>query len=192
ITVSFDAISSGYPADQLSALAHRLVASAGAVPGVTSAAASACGLLAGCSSSGSFRIEGAGDDPKPLYRNWVTPGYFQNAGIRVVAGREFSERDTASAPQVAVVNETVVRRYFPGQSAVGKHVASSLEIVGVVRDARTQSLHDEPVPMIYVPADQAFAFQQRMLTNLDVRAAGAPAAVEQQLRAAIRASEPNL
>jgi len=195
MTVSFDPTSSGYKLSDTPALARRLVADAQTVPGVASAAASSCGLIANCSSSGGFLVEGAGPDSVSLYRNWVSPGYFATAGIPLVAGREFSERETAQSPHVAIVNETIARRYFPGQNAIGKRLGSSaldMEIVGVARDARTQSLHDPPVPMVYVPIEQKPPDQQPTLTNLDVRVAGAPASIDAALRQAFRQAEPNL
>src|SRR5439155_26356079 len=185
----------GYTADQLPALARRLVASASAVPGVAASAAATCGLIAGCSSSSDFRIEGAGEESHSSYRNWVSPGYFSTAGIPLVGGREFSDRDSEHAPRVAIVNETIARRYFRGKNPIGQRLGLpqlDTEIVGVVRDARTQTLHELPVPMAYFPIDQKPPNQQPTLTNLDVRVAGAFAAVEPALRDAIRRSEPNL
>jgi predicted permease len=195
VTVSLDPHSSGYPPDQLPMLAARLVATAAAVPGVASAAASTCGLIAGCSSSGGFLVEGVRDESVPLFRNWVTPGYFATTGIPLVAGRDFSEHDTATAPRVAIVNQTLAARYFPGRSAIGKRIGGSqldIEIIAVVRAARTQSLHAEPVAMAYFPVAQKPIGPQPSLTNLDVRIAATNVRIEPALRDAIRRSEPNL
>jgi ABC-type antimicrobial peptide transport system permease subunit len=112
-----------------------------------------------------------------------------------VAGRDFGERDIASSPQVAIINESIARRYFAAQNPIGKRLGPSgldIEIVGVVRDARTQSLHDLPVPMVYFPIEQKPAGKQPTLTNLDVRISGSSASIEPALRQAIRLSEPNL
>jgi predicted permease len=195
VTVSFDPVSSGYRADQMVPLAQRLVTTATTVPGVTSAAAATCGLIANCSSSSSFRITGAGDEAVPLFRNWVTPGYFATTGIPLAAGREFADRDAATAALVAIVNEAAVRRYFQGRSAIGQHLDNGLvdaEIVGVVHDARTQTLHELPVPMAYFPFAQKPGNQQPSLTNLDVRVAGGSPAIDTAIRAAIRREEPSL
>ena len=195
VTVSFDPISSGYTADQLPALARRLAEAAGTVPGVVASSASTCGLIAGCSSSGGFQFEGSEGDDHTLYRNWVGPGYFSTVGMRLMNGRDFTEQDSSHAPMVAIVNERIARHYFPGQSPIGKRLGYSrpdVQIVGVVRDARTQTLHDLPVPMVYFPIDQKPTHQQPALTNLDVRVAGASVMVEQALREAIGRSEPNL
>ena len=127
--------------------------------------------------------------------NWVSPGYFLTAGIPLVAGREFDERDGEHAARVAVVNESIARRYFPGLNPIGRRIGSSkleTEIVGVVRDAHTQTLHEPPVPMIYFPIDQRPAARNTSITNLDVRVAGDPRQVVADVRTAIRRAEPGL
>jgi predicted permease len=197
VTASFDAATSGYAPVQMPALARRLVAAARTVPGVTSASASRCGLVAGCSSSSGFRIERA-EENVSLYNNWVGPRYFVTVGIPLVSGREFDERDTEHSPRVAIVNESVAGRYFQGQSPIGRRLGFSqpdTEIVGVVRDARTQTLHGQPVPMVYFPIDQIdqkAAIVQTALTNLDVRVAGDAGRAVSAVRDAIRRAEPGL
>ena len=195
VTVSFDAVSSGYTLSDAPALGRRLAGAARAVPGVVAAAASTCGLINDCSSSGGFLVEGAGAGSVTLFRNWVTPGYFATVGIPLASGREFTDRDTAESPRVAIVNDTIARRYFPGQNPIGKRLgdaALDIEIVGVAHDARTQTLHDPPVPLAYFPLAQKLPNQQPTVNNLDLRIAGAPAAVVSAVRPALRASEPSL
>ena len=78
----------------------------------------------------------------------------------VLAGRAFTERDVAGAPAVVVVNQSLARRYFPGESPLGKRVDFSWdttgmqEIVGVVADVREQALHQPAGPTIYIPVAQ--------------------------------------
>jgi predicted permease len=194
VTASFDPITSGYESAQYAPLARRLVAAARTVPGVVSASASRCGLVAGCSTSSSVRLEGAAETVSSNM-NWVGPGYFLTAGIPRVAGREFDERDDEHGTRVAIVNESIARRYFPGQHPVGRRLAYAqldIEIVGVVRDARTQTLHEPPVPMIYFPIDQRPAARNTAITNLDVRVAGDPRQAIAAVRDAIRRAEPGL
>jgi predicted permease len=127
--------------------------------------------------------------------NWVSPGYFVTAGIPRVAGREFDERDNEHGTRVAIVNESIARRYFPGQNPVGRRLAYAqldIEIVGIVRDARTQTLHEPPVPMIYFPMDQRPAARNTAVSNLDVRVAGDPRQAVAAVRDAIRRAEPGL
>jgi predicted permease len=195
VSVSFDPIDSGYTAEEMPALGRRLVETVSSVPGILSASVSRCGLIAGCTSSGSYMIEGI-DDPATLYQNWVSPGYFANVGIPLVAGREFDDRDRQNGQPVTIVNESIARRWFPGVNPVGRRLGPSrpdMEIVGVVRDARTQSLHDAPVPMAYFPVTQTTGLiRQSSLTNLDVRVSGGAGPSLGALRDAIRRSEPRL
>ena len=60
-----------------------------------------------------------------LHKNWVSPGYFQTAGIPVVSGREFDEHDREHSSQLAIVNESIARRYFPGQNPLGRRLRFS-------------------------------------------------------------------
>jgi predicted permease len=198
VTASFDPITSGYVSEQYAPLARRLVAAARTVPGVVSASASRCGLVAGCSTSSSVRLEGA-EGTASSNMNWVSPGYFLTAGIPRVAGREFDERDNEHGARVAIVNESIARRYFPGQNPVGRRLGAStrgleldIEIVGVVRDAHTQTLHEPPVPMVYFPIDQRPAARNTAITNLDARVAGDPRQAIAAVRDAIRHAEPAL
>ena len=198
LTASFDPITSGYVSPQYAPLARSLVAAVRTVPGVMSASASRCGLVAGCTSSSSVRFEGA-EGTVSSNMNWVTPAYFLTAGIPLVAGREFDERDNEHGARVAVINESIARRYFPGQSPIGHRLGAStrelelnIEIVGVVRDAHTQTLHEPPVPMVYFPIDQRPAARYTAPSNLDVRVAGDPRQVVAAVREAIRRAEPGL
>jgi len=113
----------------------------------------------------------------------------------VVDAREVDERDNEHGARVAVINESIARRYFPGQNPIGRRLAYAqldMEIVGVVRDAHTQTLHEPPVPMIYFPIDQRPAARNTAPSNLDVRVAGDPRQAVAAVREAIRRAEPGL
>src|SRR6185503_2794992 len=134
--------------------------------------------VAGCSSTSSYAVEGLTGDAS-VRQNWVTPGYFATTGIRLGSGREFGEGDREGSAPVAVVNASFARRYFPGRNPIGRHIghkaappqvtALDIEIVGVVEDARTQSLHDAPEPMAYLPVGQWGTNSRGSVTTLDVR-----------------------
>jgi predicted permease len=194
VTASFDPLTSGYAADEMPSLGRRLVDAARSAPGVTSAAASRCGLVAGCSSSSAFRLQTAGEI-LIFNENWVTADYFLTVGIPLVAGRAFDDRDTDRSPRVVIVNESIARRYFGGQNPVGRRLGfpqPDTEIVGIVRDARTQTLREPPVPMVYRPLDQKSTNTFTPLTNLEVRVAGDPGRTAASIREAIRRAEPDL
>ncbi|HYL99306.1 MAG TPA: ABC transporter permease [Blastocatellia bacterium] len=93
----------------------------------------------------------------------VSPDYFRVMRIPLLRGRFFSEQDSASNPNVAIISETLARRYFPNQDPIGRNMRFgfppngdvSREIVGVVGDVRDLGLSQEPGPMMYVPFAQA-------------------------------------
>jgi hypothetical protein len=126
--------------------------------------------------------------------NWVGPGYFLTTGIPLIAGREFDDRDGEHAARVAIVNESIVRRYFPGLNPIGRRIGSSrldTEIVGVARDTPHQTLHDPPVPMVYFPIDQGPRHATHGHQSRCARR-GRPAANHCNVRTAIRGAEPAL
>jgi putative ABC transport system permease protein len=91
----------------------------------------------------------------------VTPDFFHTLKIPLLEGRVFTERDTAASPPVVVINQALARRFFPGESPLGKRVrmGDSLpvwrEIVGVVADLRQRNLDEDSAPIAYRPWDQA-------------------------------------
>jgi putative ABC transport system permease protein len=99
--------------------------------------------------------------PVRAHPRLVSPDYFSTLGIPLVRGRTFDERDSASAPLVAVVNETAVRRFWPSGDPIGQRISLGsperwLEIVGVVGDVRYEALNVEAEPEAYVPQRQGF------------------------------------
>jgi predicted permease len=97
-----------------------------------------------------------------IQRATVPPGYFQFMGIRMIDGRDFTERDDANAPPVLIVNETFAHRYFGGASPIGRKVGGhsgpiAATIVGEVKDSKYNTPIEEPMPYFYVPFRQVFA-----------------------------------
>ena len=123
----------------------------------------------------------------------VTPDYFRALRVPVLRGRAFTERDDAGSPMVAVVNETLARKVFPGEDPVGKHITIwrdekfPREIVGVVGEAKPQGLDSDPMFQIYVPERQDAAWGG---LSLVVRARGDAAALAQAVRGEVRALDP--
>jgi putative ABC transport system permease protein len=124
----------------------------------------------------------------------VTPGYFRAIGIQVTSGRLFTDADRAGAPPVAIVNETMARRYWPGKSPVGSRVKYTgtremREVVGVIRDVRHWGL-DAPVnPEMYVPLAQLPMWN---LTFVVTAKDGDPATLASGIREQLQAIDPNL
>jgi putative ABC transport system permease protein len=97
------------------------------------------------------------------YFNLVDPGYFPTMRTPLVAGRNFNASDSAHSPPVAVINQTVARQFFPGVNPVGRIYRAEgggrkldppVEVIGVVKDAKYDSVREEPVPTIYRPLAQ--------------------------------------
>jgi len=159
------------------------------LPGVQSAAASS-GIPFDAGTLGSVEIPGK-DVPEaaaPVFFTGVTPGYFRTLGITLLRGRALTPADDSS---VVVVNESLVRTYFPGENPIGRTIAyyggsTRSEIVGVVADTRQQSLAEPAPPQIYTTLDPGTYLHVMIRTAGD--AGGAAAA----LREAIRTVDPNL
>ncbi|MGI9107940.1 MAG: ABC transporter permease [Pyrinomonadaceae bacterium] len=101
--------------------------------------------------------------------NVVSPGYFPTLGINLLRGRGFDDADREGAPRVAVINETMARRYWPNEDAVGKRfqmgtrdAGEPLEIVGVVKDGKYLTLGEDPLPFFYLPFAQSYDAQMTL------------------------------
>ena len=192
VSVTFSPSASGYSAAQLPALSTRLVDAVMSTPGFVSAAVSTCGLLDNCQYSSSYLIDGDRTrDEVDLDENYVGPGYFATAGIPITAGREFDDRDRDGGALVAIVSESVAKRYYPGLDPIGRRIGDrefTAEIVGVVGDVRPRELRDAPVPMLY------FAIRQwpSRPNNLAVRVSGDVSGAVASVRAALQRAEPGL
>jgi predicted permease len=100
-----------------------------------------------------------------VYFNFVAAGYFETLRTPLLAGRDFNEGDTKNAAPVAIVNQAVARKYFSGLNALGRHFrrgdvpadqpASMIEIVGIVKDSKYDSLRQVTPPTVFIPATQA-------------------------------------
>jgi predicted permease len=124
----------------------------------------------------------------------VSEGYFRALGMPL-RGRDFAATDTEDAPRVAIVNETLARRYWPGQNAIGKRLTMPLrergpeiEVVGVVPDGKYVELTEVQHPFVYVPWKQ----MHRPRLTLHVRGAGEPALLAGAVRTAIREAAPEV
>jgi putative ABC transport system permease protein len=141
--------------------------------GVESVAAVSSLPLSGGGDVISFEVEGrpiapvAGQAVDSEYRI-ITPGYFATMGIPLVKGEAITERHTADAPAVIVINETFAKRFFPNEDPIGKRLnlgnpqtAPWRAIIGVVKDVRHEGLDTEPYPQMYSPVAQ---FPRRAMT----------------------------
>jgi predicted permease len=163
------------------------------LPGVTSASLINSAPFGMMFIQGDFEI---GGQPKPTLMAGqpnIEAGYFKTMGIPLLEGREFTARDTADAPKVAIVSQSIVREYFPGGpgAALGQRVRLEyggsgewLTVVGVVADIRQMGLDRNVQPMIYVPFQQERGGSIRFVSF--VARTNTPAIVAEGIRAEIR------
>jgi putative ABC transport system permease protein len=123
----------------------------------------------------------------------VSPQYFHVLGMTLLRGRLFVDQDLEDTPSVAVINQAAARTYWPNQDPVGKHVhvrsrAAWTTIVGVIADARTESLADAGIPELYLDIYQRPA----KFLAFYLRGQVDPAAVFAQVRTQIQAVDPEL
>ena len=99
---------------------------------------------------------------------WVSPGYFRAMRSPIIQGREFTEQDRANTQGVAVIDETVARRYWPHENPIGAHLNffdHDYEIVGVAGGVKHNSLDEEPVTTLYAPIAQTPRIVVSFLAN---------------------------
>jgi predicted permease len=146
-----------YSPERIRAFYAELLNRANALPGVQSAAVADAPLLAGTYVDG-LSFEGSPESAEVSLRT-VSPRFFETMGIRLLAGRDFAASDDAQSPRVAIVNDTIARRYFAGRSAIGQRIGvggdPDTEIIAVIADTKYRDLR-APVPnTVYVPMPQA-------------------------------------
>ena len=145
------------------------------VPGVKSSAVITNLPLYKQGNSTNIALEGRPDPPpsqEPIITTRViSPKYFETMGIPLLSGRQLTDQDTGNSPTVTVVSETMARRYWPGENAIGKRVAFGraekeadwIQIVGVVKDVRQYDLITEVKPQMYLSYQQIPFFVPRDL-----------------------------
>jgi predicted permease len=174
-------------------LITELLQRAKAVPGVESASVSFDGVLGGAGGIRGFRFEASPAPPgkERAGASWVSPGYFQTAGISLLEGREFSLVERANSLPVVIVSRTMARRYTGSDRAVGRKFVfngKSYEIVGVAEDAKHGDLRQPFQPFVYFSALQSAS----AVHSLEVRTALPPSGVASEIRSLIRDVDPRL
>ncbi len=168
-----------------------------AAPGVQAVTGSNPALLTGSVNGTGIFVQGRTyqlDAKVDINRLVVLPSFFDIMGVPLLAGRGFTARDDDKAPKVAMLNSAAVRKYFPGENPVGRRIGQSpeenatMEIVGVVRDVKYNSVRDEAPPTMYVP----YAQTRGGGVMLEVRTAGDPVRAMSTIREAVRRIDPNL
>jgi predicted permease len=192
--VSFDIELQGYDEARGRLFLDSVVERVSALPGVASVTIAQAAPL-GFSLFRSVFPEGQeGERGVMVQVNSVRRGYFETLGIPLRRGRAFGDTDLAGAPPVAVVNETMAARFWPGQEALGKRFKffgddqPVREIVGVARDAKYNTLGEDPQPYVYLPLEQAYTGA----VTLIARASGDPAPILLPLQRELKALQRDM
>jgi predicted permease len=190
-----------YSPAQTVALANRIREQAAALPGVQSASASRMGLLTGDSAGSDMAAEGyvpLESEDTHVHENWVGFDYFATLGVPLISGREFNTSDTLKSPLVAIVSESLARRFFGGRNPLGLHLGIGAKqdkahpdilIVGLVKDSKTTDAHEALRPMVYLPYAQ---LEDLGNVTFYVRTRQEPEAMAKTLRELVAAIDSNL
>jgi predicted permease len=183
---------------QLAPVHDEILRQVNALPGVVSSSMALFEILAGSRWTSTISFQGADVPIRPSPHMFVaTPDYFRTVGMTLLRGRGFHAADRAGAPAVAIVNETLARK-VAGGDALGKRFHHgdpsapeplAIEVVGIVRDAKIDDLRQAPRPTAYRPLAQALDVG---VNALQVRAAGDPALLTDQVRRVVQAVNPAL
>jgi predicted permease len=199
VFVRVDAEGGGLSDERKFQFLHDAIARLKVLPGVRDATLSKPTLLSGGSSGNPMFVQGreyAGyvEERDSIRRVIVAPNYFAAMGIPLVSGRGFTDRDHQKAPEVAMINEAAARKFFPNDHPIGRRFGLSIdnknaiEIVGIVRDVRYNSLREPPPPTLYLPHLQSNP-EDLVFT---VRTAVDPAGIMPSLRSAVSHADPNI
>jgi macrolide transport system ATP-binding/permease protein len=196
-TLEIDANTDYSTAARQLALSHSLIETVSAVPGVQSAAiVNSLPVTCNCSAS-PYRVLGqpwSGTQQSADSRT-VSTEYFATLQARLLSGRSFAESDDASHPLVAVINQDMAQRFFPGQDPIGQTIgdqslspASLHRVIGVIGNIREGALNDPTFPAVYFPVQQSPSDYFFLVT----RTTQPPAAALPALVSAIRKLDPGI
>ena len=180
------------------------------VPGVESVTLTRQGLLSGGGTQGSIRVPGFEPPPRENtlinvggeleldvpYFAQVGPDFCRTLGMTILRGRDISAQDNETAPKVALVNEAFARYYFNNQDPIGRRFdrgsadGGEVEIVGLVKDAKANSVREQTPRTFYVPFFQDSSSWRE--TSFQIRTVGDPLELAAALRREVQAIDPNL
>jgi len=188
-------VQAGYDAPRAQNFQDQLLERVKAIPGVESAALARLTPLSYASfSSSPIAVDGYQPPPdeQPIVEyNEVGPDYFATIGIPLVSGREFNRADDEKSALVAIVNQTMAAKYWLGRNPMGERLQVKgrwLQVVGVAKDSKYESVRETPKPFFYVPLHQNFARG----AGLNIRTRLSPDTMRAALTREVHAIDRNL
>jgi predicted permease len=187
----------GYDAAREKALYEELASRIASRPGVESVAFTSIVPLGLAGMNTSITYEGEPIEGSPSHTSsvsFISPGYFRTLGMQLTMGRDFTPTDREGAPQVAIVNQAMAEAFWPGENPIGKRISQAspsgpfLEIVGVARNGKYESVNEQQRLALYRPVAQE---RQSNLTMLIRMRPGSPSPLA-DARRMIRSIDPNL
>jgi len=187
----------GYDAARVGTFYRDVAEAVRGVPGVRAVSWSGTAFLSGSTSTSDMYIQGHTNGPKgqEMWVMSVSPEFFGTLQIPVLRGRAFDLRDVQpKAANVAIINDALAKRYFPGEDPIGKRFGQSLEstgdteIIGIVGDTKYSSLRDASPPTVY----SAFAAETQRSATFEVRTVGDANTAMTAVREAVRRVDANV
>jgi putative ABC transport system permease protein len=202
LTLTFNTAAQGYDAAKASQFYQQLTARVQSLPGVQAvslAQSTPLSYFYAPALAAPTVIEGheppVGENPPMIGNNIIGPNFFQTLGISLLKGRDFNDQDRDGAPRVAIINETVARRFFSNEEPLGRKLrvmrgpqTLRCEIVAVVKDSKYLSLGEDPTAYIFMP----FLQNPQPSMALQVRTGGAPQELVATVRREVQALDQNL
>ena len=196
VVARVDAGRSGYQGPRLFQLTRDLTSRLQRVGGVSAVTFSENGIFSGTESSTTLQVEGFTarvDADTAVAYDRVGPDYFTTIGARLLQGRDFNSGDHETAPKVAIVNQTMARFYFKGESPLGRYVKADSAIwtiIAVVADVQGQDVRGLPERRLYLPMLQVS--QPPGSFVMEIRSSGDPARLVDPVRRALLAADASL
>ncbi|HEY7181767.1 MAG TPA: ABC transporter permease [Blastocatellia bacterium] len=188
----------GYKGERLIQFYQQLFARLDQLPGVRASTFVRNPLIARGAWGGVILLPGEAEEtapPRRTFRQTARENYFATLEIPFLRGRNFTAQDDARAPQVAIVNQTFARRFFPNNDALGKRIGfrranRTVEIVGVVADTKYDSQRRDIGPLLYTPWRQEVERIGKM--HFMARTMGEPTALAAAVQQVVRELDSNL
>ncbi len=201
LLVRVNGLTAGYKDARLADLYRDIADRLRVLPGVSGLAYSENGIFNGTDSGDEIEVEGftpSSDDDRGSAFDRISPGYFSTLGVPLLLGREFNLQDTGSSPPVCVINEAFAKHFFVNRNPVGRHITqafgyqkSTMEIVGVTRDARDHSLREDVPFRFYVPVEHSLGGIVPSI-YFSIRTTGKPEQMVNAVRKTILGIDANL